>query len=97
MTMKATLSEIRKTPEWHSMETAPRDGTPIQARIPGNGSDNIIMWLDCFIDAEDQDSCGWAFVHEDQEPPQCWTDGACWSSNENNEQSVQPIAWKPVQ
>lgn len=36
---------------WFPMETAPRDGTPIQAKIPGNGSDNIIRWM-CIDDGE---------------------------------------------
>lgn len=77
------------------MEIAPRDGTPIQADIPGHGQDNIIAWLDGFLDAAEQDCGGWVFV-EDQEPPACWTDGACWESNENCEKSVAPIAWKPI-
>lgn len=30
---------------WQPMETAPKDGAPIQAKIPGHGSDNIIQWM----------------------------------------------------
>jgi len=81
--------------DWQPIDTAPRDGTPIQADIPGNGKDNIIAWMDGFMDAAEQDCCAWVFVG-DQEPPDCWTDGVCWASNENEEKSVEPIAWKPI-
>ena len=80
---------------WQSIETAPRDGTPIQADIPGNGKDNIIAWMDGFLNAADQNCYGWVFV-EDQEPPACWTDGVCWESNEDGVKSVEPVAWKPL-
>lgn len=82
--------------DWKPMETAPRDGTAIQAKIPGNGSVNIIMWMGGFLDEAEQDCCCWVFVHEEQEPPECWTDGVCWSSNENDDPSVQPVAWKMI-
>ena len=34
--------------EWQPIETAPKDGTPIQARIPGHGEDNVIEWIAAF-------------------------------------------------
>lgn len=80
---------------WQPMETAPRDGTPIQADIPGNGKDNIIAWMDGFLNDTGQCCCAWVFV-DDQEPPDCWTDGVCWESNDDNEKSVDPAAWKPL-
>ena len=80
---------------WQPIETAPRDGTPIQARIPGHGSDNIIAWLDGLLDSEGNDCGGWAFV-EDQEQPDCWTDGVCWKVNEDNQRSVHPTHWKSL-
>ena len=79
--------------DWKPIETAPKDGTPIQAEIPGHGSDNIIGWSLGFLDIEENQVGGWCFL-EDQEPPECWTDGVCWESNENGTQSVQPIRWK---
>lgn len=82
--------------DWQPIETAPRDGTEIQAEIPGNGSDNVIAWqADAFRDSNDQDCGGWAFVTE-QEPPDCWTDGVCWEVNEDGVPSVQPTRWKPL-
>lgn len=79
--------------DWQAIETAPKDGTWIQAKIPGNGSDNIIAWIDGFYDEAGQSACGWAFMTE-QEPPECWTDGVCWESNEDCKKSVEPTHWK---
>lgn len=81
--------------EWQSMDTAPRDGTPIQAEIPGHGSDNIIAWVNGYYDSDGLDCSCWAFV-EDQEPPPCWTDGVCWDINEDEVASVKPTRWKPL-
>jgi len=81
--------------EWRPIETAPKDGTAIQARIPGHGSDNIIAWTNSLLD-EDEDECGgWYFV-EDQEPPDCWTDGVCWASNAEGNHSIEPTHWKAL-
>jgi hypothetical protein len=81
---------------WQPIETAPRDGTPFQAKIPGNGSDNIIAWTAGLIDSDENDCGGWAFV-EDQEPPDDWTDGICWAVNEDGKPSTKPTHWKPLQ
>ena len=79
--------------KWQPMETAPKDGAIIQAEIPGHGCDNLIWWMDGLVDSEGNDCGGWAFA-EDQEPPDCWTDGICWRTNEDGEESVQPTRWK---
>ncbi|MEH6477841.1 MAG: hypothetical protein V7727_19275 [Sneathiella sp.] len=94
--MKAVLrleaqAAIEAAEVWQPIETAPRDGTPIQAEIPGNGADNIIAWYDNFTD----DTASWVFATE-QEPPECWTDGVCWLINEEGKPSVQPTRWKPA-
>ena len=81
--------------EWQDMSTAPIDGTPIQAEIPGNGKDNIIGWAWGFLNDNEEDCGGWCFM-EDQEPPDCWTDGVCWGENEDGVQSVSPTRWKPL-
>jgi hypothetical protein len=80
--------------DWQPIETAPKDGTAIQARIWANGEDNIIAWqADAILDS-DCNICGaWAFV-TDQEPPACWTDGWCWEINEDREPSAKPTHWK---
>lgn len=81
------------TNDWQPIETAPKDGTPIQARIPGHGSDNIIAWFDGILDAAGEDCGGWQFV-TDQEPPDDWTDGVCWAVNESGAASTLPMEWK---
>lgn len=80
---------------WRTMDSAPRDGTPIQAKIPGHGADNIIAWASSLLDSEGKDCGGWQFV-EDQEPPDDWTDGVCWQVNEDGVASTQPVAWRPL-
>jgi hypothetical protein len=81
--------------DWQPIETAPTDGTAIQAEIPGHGADNIIAFHMGLVDEEGDDCGGWCFV-EDQEPPDSWTDGWCWAVNEDGEPSVQPTRWKPL-
>jgi hypothetical protein len=80
--------------DWQDISTAPRDGTHIQAEIPGNGSDNVIFWMNGFLNSDDKDCGGWAFANEFQEPPDCWTDGVCWEVNEDGVPSVKPTRWK---
>lgn len=79
---------------WQPIESAPQDGTSFQARIPGHGEDNIIMWIDGLLDSEGGDCGAWVFATE-QEPPDCWTDGICWAVNEDGVPSAQPTHWKP--
>lgn len=81
--------------EWQTMDTAPKDGTVFQARIPGHGDDNVIAWLYGLVDSQDRICGGWSFV-EDQEPPDCWTDGICWEVNEDGKASIKPTHWRPV-
>lgn len=81
--------------EWQSMETAPRDGTVIQVEIPNHRSDNMVYWLNDLVD-DDGNFCGnWAFAYE-QEPPECWSDGICWQTNEEGKPSIKPTRWKPA-
>ncbi len=80
---------------WFPIDTAPKDGTWIQARIPGHGSDNIIAWIDGLLDSEHRDCGGWTFMTE-QEPPDSWTDGICWEVNEDGKKSTPPTHWKPL-
>jgi hypothetical protein len=91
----ANLTKAQIADGWQTMSSAPRDGTDIQAYIPGNGWDNVIAWqVDAFLN-EEGECGGWAFTTE-QEPPDCWTDGVCWASNEDEDPSVPPIYWKPL-
>jgi hypothetical protein len=83
--------------EWHDIATAPKDETEIQARIPGHGEDNVIAWVGgALLDSDGAECGGWAFTSEDQEPPDCWTDGWCWLVNADGESSAWPTHWKPL-
>lgn len=83
--------------EWQPIETAPKDGTPIQARIPGYGQDNIIAWiLGGFFDSDGEETGCWCFVEEGQEPPDDWTDGVCWEVNGDEVRSTFPTHWMPL-
>lgn len=79
--------------EWQLIETAPKNGTHIQTKIPGHGSDNIIAWECGFVNENDEDSCTWVWM-SGNEPPSCWTNGVCWDANENEQPSVRPTHWK---
>jgi hypothetical protein len=81
--------------KWQPSETAPKDGTPFQARIPGHGEDNVIAWTDNLLDEWENDCGGWFFA-EEQEPPDCWSDGVCWEVNADGQKSVHPTHWKPL-
>jgi len=81
--------------DWQDISTAPKDGTPIQARIPGNGDDNIIAWLGGLEADDGGEAWSWVFV-EDQEPPDDWTDGICWTINEDGVASTLPTHWQPL-
>lgn len=78
---------------WKTIDTAPRDGTTIQARIPGHGDDNLIAFEWGLVDGDGKDCGSWTFV-TDQEPPEDWTDGWCWASNEDGVPSTQPTHWR---
>jgi hypothetical protein len=80
---------------WQPIETAPRDGTAIQAKIPGHGADNIIAWHGGLADEAGMECSTWCFVTE-QEPPDSWTDGWCWEVNEDGCRSEWPTHWKPA-
>lgn len=80
---------------WQSIETAPRDGTWVQAKIPSHGSDNIIAWDEGFLNSSGEDVFCWVFP-TDQEPPDCWIDGVCWEENEDGVKSIEPTHWKSL-
>lgn len=86
---------------WQEMNTAPSDGTPFLARIPGEKQARIISRE--VIEGPDEDGSGglyaWA-IHPsdpmDYKPPPSWTDGYCWDANEDDEESAQPTGWRPL-
>ena len=79
--------------KWPNMDTAPRDGSPIRAMIPGHG-DCLISWMGGLEDSNGNECGGWRYDGPGK-PPIDWTDSICWQRNEACVPSVQPVQWKP--
>jgi hypothetical protein len=72
--------------EWRPIETAPRDGSRIVV-ITRGGIALAAKWSSI-----GDDFSTWIAVEDDMHP-KCWTDGVCWESNEDGEQSDPPVWW----
>ena len=82
--------------KWQKIDTAPRDGTEILAKIPGYfGGIYTIAWLPGFVDADGNECSCWV-MEDSLDVPPSWTDGVCWARNEDGEPSVQPTHWRPI-
>ena len=75
------------------MYMAPKNGTVIEAEIPGYGY-RLIRWQEGFMNDKEEDCGGWV-IADDMEEPECWHGGACWASNADENQSIQPVRWRP--
>ena len=80
---------------WNPIETAPKDGTHIQACIHGCGCGYVIAWIGGLLDSSGEDCGAWRIADE-QDPPDCWTDGICWAFNDQGVASAPPTNWKPL-
>ena len=79
--------------DWRGTGTAPFN-TPVEIKA---GSMTFLARLlhETSMD-EDMRPCDqWVAKNHGEHPP-CWTDGACWSSNENDDRSLQPEAWRHI-
>ncbi len=91
----AILSDIRAqgyriVPEWQSIETAPYQ-MPVEVRV---GHMTMAATLEPNASEDEHGSCDqWQAVHEGEHPP-CWSEGACWASNIDEIESLQPSAWR---
>lgn len=84
--------------KWQPIETAPKDGTFIKAKIPGYGSNNIISWMDGLVDSDDLQCGAWTYgLYDSDGHPDCWDDGICWGVNAVGEKSVEPTHWKAME
>ena len=94
--MNPARAERTNVSEYQTIDSAPRDGTAIQARVPGYGDDYVIAWAVGF-ENEDGGDCGtWAIFEEGEDYPDDWTDGVCWDSNAAEMPSTRPTHWKPL-
>lgn len=77
---------------WRPLDTAPYN-TPV--RIKAGNMTFIAELLPSASMNEDGECDQWQAVHEGEHPP-CWSGGACWASNENEDPSLQPEGWMPL-
>ena len=84
--------------EWFDISTAPRDGTPIKARIVGysRAAPAVISWRESFLTEKGDDTGAWVWELETSRPPASWTDGVCWARNEDDKPSSRPTHWRPI-
>lgn len=77
--------------EWRDIESAPYN-TPVEIKV---GSMTFLARLhpDASMSSLDESCDQWQAEINGEHPP-CWSGGACWASNENEDMSLQPTAWR---
>ena len=58
-----------------------------------NGYQFFARLVDGFVGENDEEASAWV-AEVDDAAPDCWTEGVCWKSNENFEESDPPVAWR---
>lgn len=79
--------------KWKPMETAPYN-TAVEIKAGGMAFKAIFL-SNVSIDESGKYCDQWQAVHEGKHPP-CWTDGACWESNDDEMMSIQPTHWRSL-
>lgn len=76
---------------WQDINSAPYD-TPVEVKV---GSMTFLARLlpDASMSSLDETCDQWQAEIDGEHPP-CWSGGACWASNENEDMSLQPTAWR---
>jgi transcription elongation factor Elf1 len=87
-------SESTSNPWNYNMDEAPRNGTVVLLKV-GESMSFDARWQEGFMDSDEQDCGCWVALHEGEHPP-CWSEGVCWSSNQDESESIQPTAWMYV-
>lgn len=83
---------MTETPHgWQPLESAPYN-TPVEIKA---GSMTFLARLlpDAAFEEDDTTCDQWQAEIEGEHPP-CWSEGACWSSNLDEVESLQPTAWR---
>ncbi len=78
--------------EWFPIETAPYD-TTLEVRV---GSMTFLARLQPDAAEDENGSCDQWQAAVEGEHPSCWSEGACWESNIDECQSLQPTGWRPL-
>jgi len=73
------------------MDSVPTD-KPVRLHLPGG-----LSFPACLLPFEGDDRTVWGWVCLDEgQAPDDWTEGVCWSVNENGNPSTQPIGWSTL-
>jgi len=78
---------------WKPIETAPADGETIELRTV-KGYKLLGFLQGGHLDKDENEIYAWSCPDEDH--PDCWTDGVCWESNEDELKSDQPKWWRKL-
>ena len=79
---------------WQPIKTAPRD-TPVVIRTELGRIFAARLMPDAAIDDDNNTCDAWGSEHEGLHPD-CWTDGMCWTTNGDGDESDQPVSWLPL-
>lgn len=79
---------------WQPIETAPKYADTVKLRT-ASGAVLSGFWHDQLLDSDGRECGGWASADGEEYPP-CWTDGICWTVNEDGEPSDPPTHWAPA-
>jgi hypothetical protein len=80
--------------DWQKIASAPKDGSDIEILTAG-GFEMLARFELLGFEDEDGKSVGSWVASVEGRHPDCWSDGACWQSNENEMPSDPPTMWRP--
>lgn len=78
---------------WLPMDAAPV-AEPVEIRAGGMVFKAMLV-PDAALDTNENPCDQWQAAVEGEHPP-CWSDGCCWTVNENEDRSAWPEAWRPL-
>lgn len=79
---------------WQDIETAPYN-TVVIVKVGLSMEFEASLIPDSAMSSLEEFCDQWQAAHEGEHPP-CWSGGCCWESNEDENASLQPHAWKPA-
>ena len=80
--------------EWQPIETAPYE-VAVEVKLDSGKEMEAALMQHWVMDSDNLHCDQWVATG-DTFPP-CWTDGACWSVNEDGVPSDHPVMWRDTQ
>jgi hypothetical protein len=78
---------------WRVIECAPYN-EPVEVEA-GRMRFPAILLPDAAMTTEEKSCDQWHATTDVY--PLCWTDGACWETNADEQASIQPTRWRPIE